>query len=187
MFTSNYITLRNARFSGSSSAYFKHCNGSSVQCYLQYMLLDDIGFWMDRMSFTQMPTDYNTSEIPSACGIHVGTDPTPATKSDYKLGAPITSGLSASSGGLLTQKEADGRWAKFSQFVLRNTSEVEINIWEIGIFTAVNADTSISTGKRQTWPVLMERTVFDEPITIQPGEQKLLIYKLTFNQTMNVE
>lgn len=185
MFTSNYITLRDARFSGSDAAYFKHCNGSHVQCYLQYMLLDDIGYWMNRMSFKEMPTDYSTSGIPSACGIHVGTDPTPASKSDYKLGAPITSGLSASSGGLLTQKEADGRWAIFSQFILTNTSEVEINIWEIGIFTAVNADNSFNS--RQTWPVLMERTVFDEPITIQPGEQKLLIYKLTFNQTMNVE
>ena len=28
----------------------------------------------------------------------------------------------------------------------------------------------------------MERTVFPEPVVIQPGESKLITYKLTFNQ-----
>lgn len=114
-------------------------------------------------------------------GIFFGTGPTPATVNDHTLESVIGSGIEIIYSTVSVGKEVDGRYSVCGQYTLRNTSGEPINIYEIGCFAKIYSSSSSSK------PVLMERTVLPEPITIGWGEVKLVTYKLTFNQTLNVE
>lgn len=130
---------------------------------------------------TCMAAGLAMSATQKAQGIHFGTGSTPATLADYKLEAPITSGLSKVHTAISIAKEADGRYSVCGQYTVKNVSDQPMNIYEIGCVSAV------PWGSSDTSYVLMERTVLNEPITIGRDETKLITYKLTFNHALNVE
>lgn len=75
-------------------------------------------------------------------------------------------------------EETSGRYSISGLYTVRSTSEEEINIYEIGCFALVKSGSY--------YPVLIERTVLSDPITIAPGEVKLVTYKVTFNTDLNL-
>lgn len=187
MFTNNYINFRKGAFlatGSSSSEMYKIINsgGTEKSVFSSYGVQCDLGGWMSNGRCRALVTDKATSRSSAYPGVYFGTGSTPANKSDYKLESLIESGLQITSpSSAVWTDEGNGKYSIAADFVVRNTTESEINIYEIGIFTPV------SNGTSEFYQVLMERTVLAEPITIAPGEPKLVTYKITFNQTLNVE
>lgn len=191
MFTNNFIKYMTQFALGTDQSY-TIANGSSkngrkltfVDCgFVRWM-----GYAMCREILASQPGSASNSmaEYTVFPGLYFGTGSTPATKSDYTLEAPITSGLGITRGQPYLSQQNGGIYTYQVNHVLANNTAVEINIYEIGLFLPIETGgTSLSS---MTWHnVLMERTVLTEPITIAPGESKLVTYKITFNQTLNVE
>ena len=188
MFTQNYINLKKALFEvGANTSYtiqFTKVAGdkltfvttSNVQAgELGYHLKNGVCGNLSEIGYSN--TSFNVM-----CGVFFGSGSTPATKNDYKLESPITSGLSiASPNSLSWDNSIEGRYICSASFTIQNTTDADINIYEIGLFTPILSTSS------SYYSVLMERTVLTEPITITAGGTRIVNYKLTFNQTLNVE
>lgn len=181
MFTNNLINYQKAAFFGSS---FEAVDTEGVKrnpalaSYTHFNAAPG-----SALSNPRCKSIVNTGSSYSApaSGVYFGSGPTPATKDDFNLESPITSGLSFTAGKTITGKEADGKYVVYNTFVVKNTTGAPITIYEIGAFvTAATANT--------TWySFLIDRTVLDEPIVIDAGDEKIVTYKWTFNQTLNVE
>lgn len=171
MFTTQYITFRKSLFYGTTVAYhsYKCFDGTTVRCSSQYAWSYDFGMGMRYGHCKQLQADS------SATGVYFGTGKTPAKITDYTLENVITTGLTITSGGVVEASPGDGVYEFLSTFSVKNTSAENITISEVGYFA------SFKTGDIK--PVLFERTVLASPITIKPGEVKIITYKLTFNQT----
>lgn len=129
-----------------------------------------------------LPTSYASTAWNTDPGVYFGKGSTPAQKTDANLESLIDSGLEITSPAKVVEySDGNGKYEFIADFGVRNISESEINIYEVGLFLSVRVKSS------QYYPMLVERTVLAEPITIPPGEAKLVSYKLTFNQTLNVE
>ena len=113
-------------------------------------------------------------KIPSSSGVYFGAGSTPAQKTDYDLENMITSGLTITNGSFVSTNSGNGVYWYECSYIVRNSSENEITISEIGYYSAAD-----------NYAVLMERTVLASPLTIQPGESKLITYKITFNQSVS--
>jgi hypothetical protein len=93
----------------------------------------------------------------------------------------ISSGLSITNpASLVISDEGNGKYTFSAPFVVSNTGDAEVNIWEIGAFSQ---GYYYNGGMAGAVPILFERTVLDEPVNIQPGKSKLIDYRVTFNQT----
>lgn len=184
MFTQNYINHTWNRFFGVASPSnsiggtglkgksYVGTTGNTISGYAHSdMMATDIGraLWFPVFSST-----FGT-------GIYFGTGATPATRDDYTLESVITTGLQNVYHTVSIVKEADGRYSVCGQYTLKNISDEPINIYEIGCFVSINTSSSAKA------PILLERTVLGIPITIGHGDTKLITYKLTFNQALNVE
>ena len=195
MFTQNYIKFRRMMFvtgQASLSASMVSANGTSFTAYPHRGGIADVGGWMARGRCQTINEIYTgtTPQNSTYFGVFFGTDSTPATKNDYCLGSPITSGLSITNGANTPYtEEEEGVYSFYAIFTVKNTTDSDINIYEIGTFTPVSTASGFkATASSDTYyAALMERTVLTEPITIPAGESKLVTYKLTFNQTLNVE
>lgn len=187
MLTRNYYAYRKLMFSGGPSLSGTHPEqimfypvdgsyiGSSPIVKHDLTKYGDFGYWLTRAKCTSFPNRYETSAS-KAGGVFFGSGATPATQYDYKLETPITSGLSIVNPSQYSFNDnGNGQWTFSASYVVTNTTTAEITIREIGIVTAVNTDSSTY------YPVLMERTVLDEPITIPAGDAKLITVKLTQN------
>lgn len=118
-------------------------------------------------------------------GVYFGTGSTPANLADHTLQSPITSGLTITNPSrVLLESEKEGQYTLSASYVLTNATEAELNIYEMGVVTPALVGGQYGSC---LYPVLMERTVLTEPITIPPGASKLVTYKITFNQTLNVD
>jgi len=192
MFTNNYIAFRHNMFfgfSGSSAinyggttvSYKKMTNpvGSSVTFYADDDVVEcDIGNSMGAQ-ISNPVEGLATSFSATKKGVYFGSGTTPATREDYNLEATISSGLTVASGCGFFENDGNGKYSFYRDYVLTNTTEESITVSEIGCFTPVRINSSSSA---QWWPILMERTVFPEPVIIQPNESKLITYKFVFNQ-----
>lgn len=190
MFTQNYINFKKAQFTSlgySSSEMFRvtRVDGTSNSCYSSGVADCDIGGWMTIARCKAFNTASTNNTWKCGGGVWFGTGSTPANRNDYKLDSPITSGLSITNYQNeympLIIEESPGKYVLRAEYVLKNTTESEINIWEIGLFTPYCYNIT------EYWQMLVERTVLTEPITIPAGGTKMVTYKITFNQTLNVE
>lgn len=162
---------------GATGAYYSSNGSELVQA--------DIGRWMGlgrcQAIKTAQASQYSNNAFGQ--GVYFGTGSTPATLSDYTLESPITSGLSITNPSKLVWTDNGmGRYAVKADFILTNTAENEVNIYEIGLISFMYKD-----DLGYLYPFLMERTVLPEPITIPAGGIKLVTYKITFNQVLNVD
>lgn len=183
MFTKNYIEANKMQFMNRSTT-ITSTGGTSFTAYMlswgSWLL--NIGCWLDSPKVREIPTaQVSKSNSPPACGIYFGTGTTAATKDDYTLEAPITSGLSFSGATKTIGQISDGVYAAIGTFDVANTSGEDITISEIGVVTYVNSVNNVTT-VYTGYPVLMERTVLEHPITIPVGESRLVTYTITFNQ-----
>jgi hypothetical protein len=123
-----------------------------------------------------------SSQYDTHYGVYFGSGSTPATRADYTLENPITSGLTFPGTSLEYTTDGNGQYIVSAKYVVKNTTESEINIYEIGCFCPVLNDAY------DTWHlVMMDRTVLTKPITIPAGGTKIVEYRFTFNQILNVE
>ena len=112
------------------------------------------------------------------CGVYFGKGTTPAQKSDYTLETPLESGLSFTFPGIQAfSDDGDGVWSVITSYTVTNTTEETISISEIGVFSTFGQYKGASSYP----PVLFERTVLTSPITIAPGEAKVVNYRITFD------
>ena len=184
MFTNNMIKFMDGYFCGRGKYYFNMVNVSGTSQYtdVQYAYYGFPLQWLTSAYCRELVVDANSYDSLYP-GIYFGSGNTPATKADYKLESPITSGLSiVTPSSAVLQSDGDGKYIYSASFIVTNTSADEIIICEIGLFTP-GAGQSAST----LYLTLMERTVLSEPIIIAPGERKVVTYEITFNQTLNVE
>lgn len=182
MITQNYIDVSIARFFARGEAYVVDWNGQSQKLQMPYNnIYAEFGFLLNRVATsTSKPISYESS-LGNSAGVRFGTGNTPATKADFKLDADIMTGLSVSKNTAVLSEEAPGKYVAQNAFVVTNTTDAEINIWEVGLYAPVNIMQDANT-KRFHY-ALMERTVLDAPINIQPGASKVVTYKLTINQS----
>ena len=185
MFTQNYIDLTKAIFMGNDSQVFLDWEGQTRKAYVWYNnWYFNIGNLLKyAATSTSKPTTYDSSLNYSSphFGVRFGTGSTPATKSDWDLETPIMTGLNITPNTVVMSEEAPGKYAVHNTFVVTNTTDAEINISEVGMYAPVNIMQDANT-KRFHY-ALMERTVLDAPINIQPGASKVVTYKLTINQS----
>lgn len=188
MFTKNAVNFMRAAMVrnpsvGLISQSYKNVSGSTITEPSTYIRGNGLAGWMHAGRCRSLNAGSASSVNAVYAGVYFGTDPTPATEDDYTLGAVITSGLSISNQGYPTiVQESDDVYSVFAVYTIENTTSSSINIYEIGLFTPINTAVSDTM-----YPVLMEHTVLDVPISIAAGESKSVTYKLTFNQTLNVE
>lgn len=198
MFTNNYISYKALMFCA-ASAYtpsphpsalpFVWTNGATIgsnntpTITASHSYYGDLGYWLVRPKCQAFPVETKTSSTDSAFGVYFGSGSTPASKADYKLETPITSGLSFAIGRstYLIKQNGNGKYELVMTYLLTNNSGAEINIYEIGVVTPIAKDTY------SHYPTLMERTVLTEPITIPAGATRAVEYRIVFNQIMNVE
>lgn len=110
-------------------------------------------------------------------GVTIGAGTTPATADDYKLESIITSGFSftyPNSAALSTDESGVSYSASYG---ITNTEDTPLVISEIGLTGYVFSGTDSSQRKY----VLLDRTVLEEPITINRGETKQLTYTIRMN------
>lgn len=200
MFTANYVKYKKGRFLGTEQSMVIG-DGTTMTCTTVRADAADIGAVIgygkcaslptkttktvsdddDRYSLNFFPVSTSSAGQP---GVYFGTGSTQASADDYCLEAPITSGLTITNGTKRTLEVRDGVYEVSVDFILLNTTASELNICEIGLFSQCTSANTRSGYYQYCAPVLYERTVLAEPITIAPGESKLVTYKLTFNQTM---
>lgn len=108
-------------------------------------------------------------------GVRIGSGATPATADDYTLENLILSGISiVNPSGVSVSAEKDGVSAT-ATYAVANTGNTAIEINEIGLYGEV------FTNNSSTHLALLDRTVLESPITINPGESKTLTYTIRFN------
>lgn len=196
MFTNNYIALQKLMFlnTGNASTSVINAAGGKSTCYLNFCNYFGIGWYMKKGKCGEIKGTYTgvapTADYNMTSGVFFGSGSRPAAKDDYTLQSPITSGLSITNPSLVLLNPKEGEYSYVSNFVIKNTTDAEINIYEIGLFipvctgsytyNQVNANTPWAT-------ILMDRTVLTKPITIPAGGTRVVTYKITFNHFLNVE
>lgn len=109
-------------------------------------------------------------------GVWFGSGNAAPTEDDFTLEAPLEGiSVSYSSSKPLVAYDGNGKGVATASFTVTNNNEAAVTIREIGCFSNI-APTSTAV-----IPVLMERTVLETPITIQPGAAVLVTYEITFN------
>lgn len=122
--------------------------------------------------------DYMTyTEYGGSHGVTFGSGTTPPTESDYKMEAPISSGLRVTRDLYKTTTTSD-KLSVEVHYSVTNTSGSAITISEIAckkntpcsLTPNIHGTPAILGGTRMTPTLLLDRTVLDSPVTIQAGE-----------------
>lgn len=192
MFTNNYLLMRKALFeSGGASQQFVgtfyDASGNPQNAYVCALASADIGYWM-KYARCQAIAGQNPSDIypvnSTYAGVYFGSGSKTATKEDFALHEPITSGLEiTNTNALVWNNDENGNFSVYSDYVLRNTTDHDIVIREIGIFTPVANGTPRIDIATKVNHFLMEHTVLDDPIVIPSNESRLVSYTVRFNQS----
>lgn len=111
--------------------------------------------------------------------VMIGTGRTPPTREDYKLENPVTSGITITNGTFSAAEADDERLLLAVNYTVRNDGAENLVIGEIGTFSQVTAYRP--NGSELTLTVMMERTVLEEPVTIPPGESRMIQYTIRIN------
>ena len=108
-------------------------------------------------------------------GVSFGAGTAPATVQDYKLDAPITTGLSIIFPKNFTYAKGNSFEDVAVTYGVTNISSSEITISEIGLVATVFVSGNLYNS------MLVDRTVLDAPVTIPAGESKQITYTIRFN------
>lgn len=107
-------------------------------------------------------------------GVLFGTGGSPVTADDVWLSGSMVTNLSCSAAETNGFDES-GAWYAVKYTLTNNNSEA-VTIKEIGL-----ASTYSSAASSQSHSVLIERTLLDAPITIEPGGTGVIDYKIQMN------
>lgn len=124
-------------------------------------------------SYTASMSRIAITEATSLSGILLGTGDTPPTLDDNCLAGDIITTI-ATSVAVSFEMEEDGV-SLTSLCTITNSSSESITIREVGLFGKAKASNYGSDA------VLVERTVLDAPLTIEPGSVGQLTYIIKLN------
>lgn len=193
MFTKNYITYRRLMFLARDYGSYNNfvcVDGATRKGYAGQLYSTDIGSWMGKGKCQALPTTKESTyaNYDYGQGTYFGRGSTAPTKSDYTLEDPITEGLVVTNPSSLTLKdEGNGTWAISADFIVRNSTEEAITIREMGVFTPIGCTNSTSFSSATIAYALMDRTVLETPVTVEPDEARLITYTIRFHQTLSAE
>ena len=111
----------------------------------------------------------------SAHGVRFGTGVTPATPNDYTLANMLVEGCTCQIPNGISMNVESDILSVSATYSVTNTGSESLAISEIGAF----GNQYIDSTTRKT--VLLDRTVLDEPITINPYETKQVTYTIRMN------
>ena len=120
---------------------------------------------------------YSFKTSTTSAGVIIGTGTTPATVSDYKLDSQITTGVSFVNSGATSFNVDDDGYSMFVTSGVTNNGTEPLPVSEIGLVAQLYNGNSASN---YCYP-LLDRTVLEEPIVINPGETKQLTYTIRMN------
>lgn len=122
---------------------------------------------------------YVRTAFTSAGGVFFGTGTTPPTINDVALSGNVVSGFSYMT-DLSTQDTDDG-FVIQADYTITNTSDKTITIGEIGIIAQIAAGSTNSSWSVEAYKALLERTVLEIPVTIEPGGVGQITYTVRMN------
>lgn len=111
-------------------------------------------------------------------GIWLGSSSTPASENDFALVDRIGAGLDVSIPTVNTGVDSNGQPYLEYLFTVTNTTANNIIISEIGYvqkFYAANAQMGSASS---SYPFLLDRTIFDAPVSVPAGESAVIRYTL---------
>lgn len=124
---------------------------------------------------------YNTGQNARA-GYIIGSDDTPASESDYTLGNIITTFTAVKSTNTVYDS-VNNEYSSYIEWTVTNTGNEAITIKEIGRYLIMNTASAIgqsALANTQNKHVLIDRTVLDYPITIEPNASAILRYEAKY-------
>ena len=131
-------------------------------------------------NFTEFPyarTATATTDA-GAAGISVGTGGTPADMNNFNLDSTITGGVSLSVTATEAGCEAPGAPFLAYSVTITNTGSEAITIRAIGYKQSVKGAPYPGASTHGSAVCLLDRTVLDTPVTIQPGDAGVIRYML---------
>ena len=156
-----------------------HANGSSGKGLMQIKNTGGTLRYCAGGSRDSFPVSVTTSITTSVngAGIIFGSGDTPATADDYVMELPITSGIS---GSIVRTDSVDENEDPYTRFdiTLTNTSGSSITVNEIGYQQRLLYAASQGASYSSYEAYLLDRTVFDDAITIPSGEYAVIRYTL---------
>lgn len=178
MFTMNwYKAIAQNMYADYSEIKFKSLTGSemksSSQAYWQ-KLLNVYGDPDKKNGEKAAPyMDYVVTDF-SVGGVIFGTGTTPPTLDDYCMSGETITAITWASNGLQSEITDNGLTIA-NGYTITNTGEEAITIGEIGLIASPTGSTAEGNY------ALLERTVLDAPITIEPGGVGQVTYTVRFN------
>lgn len=133
-----------------------------------YGNVSDVGYYSDYVSSPIL----TSISFTGYGGIVIGKGTTPATLDDYCLEWLITSGMTASN-----SRGIDENGNPYTLITLTNITDKAITVGEIGVVGYGYYQAGSSSPKH----ILLDRTVLESPITIEPGGVGQITYTIRFN------
>jgi hypothetical protein len=112
-------------------------------------------------------------------GFIFGSGNTAPTEDDYFLERQITSGLSVVLTGTSRGVDSNGKLYMEFLFTVTNTSSANVTIAEMGLISQWSCCTSASATTAGNNNILVDRTVLDTPVTIEPNDSAAIRYRIT--------
>lgn len=164
MFTRNYATYRAGMLSSGYTMTIKDHNGADFKIATPPSPSHDLGANLHK------PVCDGTSTIKQ--GVYFGRGNTPASFDDYTMEDIITAGLSVVSSCSFTvvARQGGGEEVARATYTITNTQLDAIVIREVGYFAEFDGSVA-----------LFDRHTLETPVTIQPGETKIMTYQVVFN------
>lgn len=107
-------------------------------------------------------------------GVVLGTGNTPATLDDYKLAGTMITTFTYT--GSSTSAETDKGYECTGTYTITNTGTATFTISEVGLQTTLHTQNNGGAGQ-----MLIDRTVLENPLTIEAGGIGVLTYTIRMN------
>lgn len=120
-----------------------------------------------------------TADTNGKSGVHFGTGTTPSSLDDYKMENWIntTTQITVTNQSDFSFSIEDGALIASASFGVTNKTSEAIPVSEVGYVALLYNGSSFSSSEL----ALLDRTVLEEPIIINPGEAKQLTYTIRMN------
>ena len=168
MFLKNYYIALSYAAREVSEQYIEgntpvHVGGNAVPAGTFGKAYENILFYarnIDRTKPSMSNVLYQLGTGTDGGGVAFGDGDTAPTLDDYTLSGSVVSGISVSPA--VSREFADGKMVYKGVYTITNTSDTAKTIKEIGLFCTV-------TTEYPRYQMCVERTVLDEPVTIEAG------------------
>ena len=172
MFTKNWYKLVAVCMAGTTGLdTYKSIDGKSRDICSQPSLIR-YGYNADGNSVPCIR--YMRKSYAESAGVVLGTGSTAPTLDDYALSGNLVSTYTYSA-TLKNEKDENGLTTT-AMYTITNTGNSAITIGEIGLIADLTTNSS-----SESYKGLLERTVLDTPLTIEPGGVGQLTYTIRFN------